>query len=113
MPKKKIYIINNGVDIPESDFLSKSEARHVLHRKLHRMQPPKPLDKKNFWIGTIANLYPNKGLSNLIEAVGIVNNQIDDTQYDAHVQSVIIGDGMLRGELTEDILGLNFLKILY
>ncbi len=103
MPKKKIYIINNGVDIPESDFLSKSEARHVLHRKLHRMQPPKPLDKKNFWIGTIANLYPNKGLSNLIEAVGIVNNQIDDTQYDAHVQSVIIGDGMLRGELTEDI----------
>ena len=103
MPKKKIFIINNGVNIKQSQFLSREEARHYLYRKLHRMQPPLPLDKKKYWIGTIANLYPNKGLNFLADAVGIVNANITDTQFDAPVQSVIIGEGFLRPELTTQI----------
>lgn len=80
--KKKVSLIYNGLS-PIS-FLAREEARRAI---LDRIGIPIP--KNTFWIGTIAELHPNKGLSFAIDAV----ESIPDATY------IIIGGGEEREHL--------------
>jgi glycosyltransferase involved in cell wall biosynthesis len=78
---KKMRVIHNGVH--PIDFLSRQDARaHLI-----------PESRCSFWIGTIAELHPVKGLSVLIEAFEHFLVDYPDAQL------VIIGEGQERGAL--------------
>ena len=74
--------IHNG--IRHIDYLDKHEAREKVSLINSKLDPSKP------WIGTIAELHRNKGLSYLIRAVADIPN----------VQLVIIGEGEERESLS-------------
>lgn len=84
-PRKNILLVHNGLDIYKTELLPKEEARMKL--KIFRDQKV---------IGTIANLYPSKGLKYLIEASEYFKNN-DDIVF------IVIGDGQEKGELEEFI----------
>lgn len=84
-PKKEILTIYNGIDVENLKFLDKEKAINVLGLG------PEICDQKSKLIGTIANLYPAKGLEYLIEAVKITNNSFN--------KFVIIGEGKERSKL--------------
>jgi len=88
IPEKKLHIIPPGIDTNKK-YLTKNETRNQLSQLTN-----KPINQSTV-IGTIANLYPTKGLDVLIEAVRILNTQysILNTQY------FIIGDGPERKNL--------------
>ncbi len=89
-PREEIKLIHNGIDPYKLEFLPKDEAR----QKLLKSTLAEDWGKKKI-IGTIANFYPTKGLPQLIEAAGLLNDP------DALV--VIIGDGSEREDLEEQI----------
>jgi len=78
-PKEKIITIYNGVDVGKLDFLAKDEAKIFLGVPL------------GIVIGTIANFYPAKGLTYLVETINLIPDS--DTKF------VLIGDGQQRGEI--------------
>ena len=80
--KKKMILIYNGLS-PIS-FLAREEARRTI---LDRTGIPIP--EYTFWIGTIAELHPSKGLSFAIDAM----ESVPDATY------IIIGDGKERDRL--------------
>jgi glycosyltransferase involved in cell wall biosynthesis len=84
-PKKEILTIYNGVDIGKLDFLDKEKAIDALGLK------SKIKDPKSKLIGTVANLYPCKGLEYLIEAAKLLK--------DSQEKFIIIGEGEARKEL--------------
>src|SRR3989344_5612770 len=61
--KSKVVTIANAVNLPTLDFLSKEQAKSYLK-----------LNQTGLIVGTIANLYPTKGLSYLIEAAKLLPN---------------------------------------
>lgn len=75
--KDKIYVIPNGIDLNQLNFLSREEAREKL-----------TINSNKFAIGTIANLYKTKGLKYLAEAVKKV-----DAEF------FVIGEGAERKNL--------------
>ncbi len=77
---KKITTIHNGVDVSDYTFLDQASAREALGL---------PADQTI--IGTIASLYPTKGLPYLIEALTLIPD----------VTLAIIGDGPDREALGE------------
>lgn len=83
-PRQSLVLIHNGLDPYKINFLEKDEARSKLGL---------PLSKKI--VGTIANLYPAKGLEYLIEAAQITGRE--DTMW------CIIGDGEGRARLEKII----------
>lgn len=83
----KLITIHNGIDT-DIKFLSKDDARKALREK-----------NNGLWIGCIANFYHTKGLDILIQAM---------TKIDA--QLTIIGDGILRAKLEEQIKNLGLEK---
>ncbi|MDP2648146.1 MAG: glycosyltransferase [Candidatus Yanofskybacteria bacterium] len=94
-PRKELLLIHNGID-PYMEFLERNEAREKLIEIAQRTaigQENIPLDDKHI-VGTIANLYPAKGISNLIRAAA---------QSDSQTVFFIIGDGMLRPQLEKEI----------
>lgn len=76
---EKIVTIYNGIDVGSLKFLSKEEARKFLGLK------------NNIIIGTIANLYKNKGLEYLIYTAAKIKN--------SELKFVIIGDGPKKENL--------------
>jgi glycosyltransferase involved in cell wall biosynthesis len=74
-PEKKLEIVHHAIQ--QFNLLTKKEAREKLNL---------PQDKKI--IGTIANFFPSKGLSYLIEAAAKINNP--------DIIFAIIGDGTER-----------------
>jgi glycosyltransferase involved in cell wall biosynthesis len=82
--ENKITTIHNGID-PNIPFLSREESRSKLN-----IQSSKPV------IGCIANFYYTKGLDVLIQAMSGIDAQL-----------TIIGDGMLRTRLEQQIKKLN------
>lgn len=72
--EEKLITIHNG--IKKIDFLSREESRNIL-----KIKP------KEFAIGSIGNLYQNKGYEYLIEAIKIV------LKNKKNLKTIIIGDG--------------------
>ena len=89
-PKEKITLIHNGLDVYKMELLSRDEARLKLFEQISK-KLGKIFHVKNI-IGTIANLYPSKGLKYLIEAAEHFKNNNE-------VIFFIIGDGQERNKL--------------
>ena len=88
-PKKEIVTIYNGIDFNQEIFLEKNKAKNILLKKIKKIKPEiELLDKKI--VGTIANLYFNKGLISLIEAA----EQLFYSPYlRKNLDFIIIGQG--------------------
>ncbi len=96
-PKKKLKLIYNGIDALKIEFLPKDEARLKLFKNLSKKYGE--IFQIDFIIGTIANLYPTKGLEYLIEAARILKSIIHDSKFII----LIIGDGQERSNLESRI----------
>ncbi len=92
IPQNKLVVIYNS--IPELSFYPKEKARLELASLIK-----KDLDNK-LVIGSIGNLYPNKGFKYLIKAAKKIVKYNPDTIF------VIIGDGIQR-KFLEDIITKN------
>jgi glycosyltransferase involved in cell wall biosynthesis len=82
---QKISVIHNGLDLGQMFFLDQGTARTKLSAITQ-----KNIQNSDFVIGTIANLYPTKGLTYLIEAGREVLNIYPKTKF------IIIGKGPLQ-----------------
>ena len=80
-PRKKLVLVYNGIETYKLDLMSRDEARTKLEI---------PADK--YVVGTIANLYPAKGLEYFIRTAYHFQNK-DDLVF------FVIGDGKERPEL--------------
>ena len=81
--KNKIVLIHNGIKKPV--FVEKEKARKKLNANKIVYETP--------WIGTIAELHPNKNLDILINAVAILKENNINTQL------ILIGDGEEKEKL--------------
>lgn len=88
----KLVVIHNGIDTAIR-FLSKKDARAQLE-----------LPNERIIIGTIASLYPTKGLRYLVEAAKEVCAKRDDCTF------VLIGSGPEQKNLTDQIATLHLEK---
>jgi len=84
--EEKLVVVRNGLNLENIVFLEKEKARQDLTL---------PQDAKI--IGCIANFYPEKGLSYLIEAANILKQKNIDPIF------ALIGDGKERKDLEEKI----------
>ena len=82
VPEKRLIKIYNGIDADSLNFLSRDEARSMLH--LQHFNEGKI-------VGTVANFYKTKGLEYLIGAFNKLPAQ--------NLKLVIIGDGRERSKL--------------
>jgi len=114
-PKKEILTIYNGIDTGSLRFLPSDEARSFLEGKIqsslskNQFTPrTTPLDAGakrrckgdlKAVIGTIANLYPCKGLEYLIEAANLIFKSSNFEPRTPNMKFVIIGDGEEREKL--------------
>ena len=80
-PRKKLALVYNGIETYKLDLMSRDEARTKLEI---------PADK--YVVGTIANLYPAKGLEYFIRTAYHFQNK-DELVF------FVIGDGKERPEL--------------
>ncbi len=90
--KRRMTVINNGLS--DLIFFDRRSARRELLGEIGKSSD------QSFWLGTISELHPNKGLQYLIQAVKILNKSLT---------VVIIGEGEERGALEKYIkhLGLE------
>jgi len=79
----KITVIYNGIDLENIKFLAQDEARI----KLNDLIPDRGLSMTDYYIGTIAHLYKNKGLIYLIEAAR------ETIEVEPRAKFLIIGEG--------------------
>ncbi len=87
-PRRGLLRIYNGLD-PYLSFLTREEARESLNHRISehlRLNPEDPV------VGTIANLYPTKGISTLIGAA---------SAGDPAIRYVVLGDGPQHHELEQ------------
>lgn len=89
----KIIVIYNGLDFNEIKFLPKEEARKFIESKVENL---KLKIENSILIGTIANLYKNKGIDYLISAITRIS---DHNKFNF----VIIGEGPERPNLEKAI----------
>jgi glycosyltransferase involved in cell wall biosynthesis len=97
--QSRVRVIHNGI-IPRH-FDEKTKARHILasHHKTLATRHSKV--EQGFWIGTISELHPNKGLDFLITAFSRI------AEFYADINLVIIGEGEDRKKLEHTIKKLN------
>lgn len=88
----KIHTIHNGIDIKDEHFIEREKAREYVAQKTGTS-----IASDVTLVGTIANLYPNKGLQILIESVQHVVKEIENIQF------VVIGEGKERKKLEQQI----------
>lgn len=88
--QNKIHLIPNGITPPA--LLGRYDARESLRRR----EPRLSTDPLTVWIGTIAELTPNKNLKLLINALSRLPGD--------NWQAVIIGDGEERHPLAQFIV---------
>lgn len=85
-PEEKLRLFYNGLDPHQIKFLNKETARKEIDRRRDNK-----IKNNKIWIGTIANLYKNKGLNYLIEAIPKIKK--------FHLNLIIIGEGEERKNL--------------
>lgn len=85
--ENKTIVIHNG--LMTAELLDRAEAREALL----------PEKKNKFWIGTVSELHPNKGLDFLIEAFSQVVRSMLSSSLGWSLILVIIGDGQEREKL--------------
>jgi len=90
--KDKIITIHNGIDA-NMVFLSREEARSVLN-----------VHSTNLIIGSIANLYPAKGINHLVGAAALLMKEYPDLMF------VVIGEGAERKKIENQIKKLELKK---
>ena len=92
-PRKEVLLVHNGIDPYKLDLFSKDIAcQEIL--SLITKETGQTIQPKNI-IGTIANFYPSKGLTYLVQAMTLVTDT--DTVF------AIIGDGEERFKLEKQI----------
>ncbi len=91
-PDSKITVIYNGLIAGQINFLERSNARRQLSQLINCQ-----LTADDLLIGTVANLYPTKGLTYLIKAARQVN------QSYAHAKFIVIGEGPRQKALQQFI----------
>ncbi len=84
--EKKLVVIHNGLNIEKLNFLPQETARKELENFIKH-----PL-KNVFLVGTIANLYPEKGLLYLIKAAKIIKKH----ELLSNFIFIVIGEGRQR-----------------
>ncbi len=89
-PREQLVLIHNGLDPYKLDFLPRDEARLKLFEKLSKYSGK--IFQANTIIGTVANLYPTKGLQYLVEAAEYFKNNED-------IIFVVIGGGEEKEKL--------------
>jgi len=117
-PENKLTVIHNGINTDKIDFLEKENAIDKLKIQGTRNEPKRQEiinenkiqdtrykiqtgsnNKKTKIVGTIANFYPEKGLSYLIKAAKIINKN----NLAPEAIFVVIGEGRERKRLEEMI----------
>lgn len=103
--ESKLIVIHNGINIDKISFLEREEALKKLSIINSR------LSMKARIVGTIANFYPEKGLSYLIKAAKIMNKNAMAPE----AIFVVIGEGrereMLEGMIKERNLENRFFLV--
>ncbi len=89
-PRKELACIHNGLD-PFLPFMTRDEARTALNQKI---PTEATLLQPDWWVGTIANLYPTKDIATFIRAA---------SRVEGHVRFVVIGDGEQRAQLEQAV----------
>ncbi len=81
IPQQEIRVIPNGIDLPTFDaqLLSRKEARATLS-----------IDSNTIIFGTLANLFPAKGLARYLDACTIIHKEFPQVRF------LIIGEGPER-----------------
>jgi len=88
-PSEKLIVIHNGIDFSRLEFLPKEAAKKTIAKLCNC-----PVENSRI-IGTIANLYPEKGLNDLVEAADlIIKSGAQDVIF------VVIGEGRERKKLS-------------
>lgn len=89
IPQQSFRIVHNGINLKELEFLDKDEAR----LRLSELLPAKTRSYFGpaFTFGTIANFYPSKGLTILIQAARLLKEVVKQP-----FAVVVIGDGPER-----------------
>jgi len=99
-PRKKIITIYNGIDINKLKFYPKETAKQKLSELISKKTADSvQISPENYLVGTIANLYPAKGLEYLVKAANIAKNK--------KIKFVVIGEGMERNKLEKLIKKYN------
>ena len=89
-PLEKLILVPNGIDPYKLYLLPRDEARLKLFEKISRKSGK--VFQTDIIIGTIANLYPTKGIKFLIETAEYFKN-------DGRIIFTVIGDGPERKNL--------------
>lgn len=109
-PANKLVIIHNGININQLKFLPKEQARQQLatnHLSLPPKADPPQAETSNLLIvGTIANLYPTKGIEYLVEAASHLR-KLDFRGKSNFPIFLIIGEGPERPKLEKLIQKYN------
>jgi len=92
-PAEKLAVVHNGLGADALDFLPREIARRELEHFIKH-----PLEN-NFIIGTIANLYPEKGLPYLVKAAKIIQKH----ELVPNMVFIVIGEGRQRAKLEKMI----------
>ena len=91
--ERKLEIIPVGIELPKQT-LSRDEARKEILRLATLAQDDKIQNwADSYIIGTIANFYPTKNLTMLIEAINLAKDKLNN------FHAIIIGDGPEREKL--------------
>jgi glycosyltransferase involved in cell wall biosynthesis len=89
---KQLVLIHNGIDPYRLEFLPRDDARLSLFEKASKLSGR--IFQTNIIIGTLANLYPTKGIKVLIETAEYFKSN-------ENVVFMVIGDGPERKNLEE------------
>ncbi len=92
--EEKLTTVHNGIS--KIDLYGKDEACDLLHSIFHLPIASNSRQDNNYLIGTLANFYPTKGLTYLIEAAKIL---IKDNKLP--IKFLILGDGKERQKLMD------------
>ena len=95
-PLHKIITIYNGINIEELNFLPKEEVLNFLKEKINNVSSFK-IQASSLVIGTIANLYKNKGIEYLIRAAKKLK------ECEKNYNFIIIGDGPEKQNIEQSI----------
>src|SRR3989338_10562541 len=106
-PERKLITIHNGIDINESVFLSREEARKNLKSQISNLKTTSQnLNLEgSFWIGTVGEFTKNKGQNNLIDAAKILNSGL--LTFDFRLLTILIGWGEKISNLKPQISNLQ------